>query len=65
MKLIYDKLLSSYAYNFNMRRYIKADRCTTFSAGAIPAKAFGACPADGGRGSHSSTSHLNLSRSCH
>ena len=27
---------------------IKADRCTTFSAGAFPAKAFGACPVDGG-----------------
>jgi hypothetical protein len=27
---------------------IKADRCTTFSAGAIPAKAFGACATDGG-----------------
>jgi hypothetical protein len=27
---------------------VKADRCTTFSAGAIPAKAFSFCAADGG-----------------
>jgi hypothetical protein len=57
LKLKHDKLLSSFAVNFNLRRYDPAFLSMMLASGAPPALAAG--PA------HSSTAHLNLSRFRH
>ena len=76
LKLYYDKLPSSFAFNFNLRRYTSAARCSAAGSGLNGAVAgnwmrFYIEARDEfdnvittGRGLHSSTFRLDLSRFC-